>query len=339
MKIVVDAFGGDNAPFEIVKGGISALNLDKDLELVFVGKEDIINSLILENNGDTDRIEVVNANDIIDMNDVATTAIRQKKDSSLVVAFNELMAREDIGGLVSAGSTGAVLTGAVLKVGRIPKISRPALAPILPKLKNGGGVILVDCGANAECKPINLCHFALMGKCYAEAFLGIENPRIALLNIGAEEHKGGELQKETYQLLSKMDINFVGNVEGRDMLNDTCDVIVSDGYSGNIALKTCEGTAVGIFGEIKNQIKSGGIKAKLGALLLKDTFGNIKKKMDYNEIGGAGFLGVKKVVIKAHGSSNAKSISTAILQAKQMASEKMVDKIKEGLERTNLEIE
>ena len=336
MKIVIDAFGGDNAPIEIVKGGLLALEQDEKLELIFVGKKEEIEKIV--EGKFADRIEIVDAREIITMDDVPTTAIRQKKDSSLVKAFGELTSREDIGAIVSAGSTGAVLTGAVLKVGRIPKISRPALAPVLPKLKNGGGVVLVDCGANAECKPLNLCHFALMGKCYAETFLGVKNPRIALLNIGSESHKGGTLQQETYKMLEKMDINFVGNVEGRDMLEDTCDVIVSDGYSGNIALKTCEGTAMGLLGEIKGQIKAGGLKAKLGALLLKDTFGNIKKKMDYNEIGGAAFLGVKKVVIKAHGSSKAKSILAAINQAKTMINQNMVEKIKEGLEKENFSV-
>lgn len=340
MKIVLDAFGGDNAPEEIVKGGISALEKDKELELIMVGRQDIVKELIKQNDGDLSRIEIVDATEVIGMEETPTVAIRQKKDSSLVKAFKQLSDREDVGGLVSAGSTGAVLTGAVLKVGRIPKISRPALAPILPKLsENGGGVVLIDCGANADCKPVNLCHFALMGKCYAEIYLGIENPRIALLNIGQEEHKGGELQKEAYKLLSGMNINFVGNVEGRDMLNDACDVIVSDGFSGNIALKTCEGSAMGLLGEIKGQISKGGLKAKLGALLLKDVFKSVKKKMDYNEIGGAAFLGVKKVVIKAHGSSQAKSIATAILQAKRTVSENMIGKIQKGLETAGVEID
>ena len=340
MKIVVDAFGGDNAPVEIVKGCVLALEQEKDLNLILVGKQDIIENLIKENNGDSSRIEIINANEVIGMEETPTLAMRKKKDSSLVKAFDTLMQREDVGGIVSAGSTGAVLTGSVLKVGRIKKVSRPALCPVLPKLtKNGGSVALIDCGANAECKPINLCHFALMGKIYAENYLGIKNPRIALLNIGAEDHKGGTLQQETYQMLKKMDINFVGNVEGRNMLEDTCDVVVSDGYSGNIALKSIEGTAIGLLSMIKNNIKEGNLKTKVGGLLVKDMFADMKDYIGTYLNKGAAFLGVKKVVVKAHGSSKAKAISVAIIQAKQMAESGMIEKIKEGIDKENMLIE
>ena len=339
MKIVLDAYGGDNAPVEIVKGGIVALNQCNDLQLIMVGKQDVISNLIIENNGDSSRIEIVDASETIGMEEVPTTAIRKKRDSSLVKAFDTLMKRDDVGAIVSAGSTGAVLTGAVLKVGRIKKVSRPALCPVLPKLTpNGGSIALIDCGANAECKPINLCHFALMGKIYAETYLGISNPRIALLNIGAEDHKGTALQQETYQLLKKMDINFVGNVEGRNMLEDTCDVVVSDGYSGNIALKSIEGTAIGLLTMIKNNIKSGNLKTKIGGLLVKDMFSEMKDNIGEYLNKGAAFLGVKKVVVKAHGSSKANTIAAAIIQAKDMAESGMIDKIQAGIEAENMQI-
>ena len=339
MKIVLDAFGGDNAPGEIVKGACLALNDDKSLELILVGKEDIIKNLIMENNGDMSRIEIVNASEVISMEEVPTTAIRQKRDSSLVKAFETLMQREDVGAIVSAGSTGAVLTGAVLKVGRIKKVSRPAMCPVIPKLtENGGSVALIDCGANAECKPINLCHFAIMGKIYAETYLGIENPRIGLLNIGSESHKGTSLQQETYKLLQQMDINFVGNVEGRNMLEDVCDVIVADGYSGNIALKTCEGALIGLMSMIKRNIKGGDLKTKLGGLLVKGMFKEMKDDIGVYLHKGAAFLGVKKVVIKAHGSSKANTIEASLIQAKQMAESNMIEKIKEGIEKENMDL-
>lgn len=257
-------------------------------------------------------------------------AIKTKKESSLVKAF-EALNRDDADGFVSAGSTGAVLVGAFMKVGRIKGVSRPALAPVLPTLK-GNGVVLCDCGANVDCKPVNLQHFAIMASAYAEGMLGVKNARVGLLNNGAEAHKGNELTQEAYKLLSETrGINFVGNCEARDILSGDYDVVVCDGFNGNIALKSAEGTANTMLKLIKDGVYSGGLKSKLGALMLKSVFKNVKKKMDYNAHGGACFLGVNKIVVKSHGASKSKSITASILQAKSLAEAKVCDKIKSGI--------
>ena len=237
---------------------------------------------------------------------------------------------DDCQGFVSAGSTGAVLVGATLIAGRIPGINRPALAPFLPTVK-GGKVILCDCGANIECKEINIVQFAHMGTAYAQAN-GVENPRVGLLNNGAEEHKGTELNRNSYQLLKEdKKLNFVGNCEARDILSGDYDVVVSDGFNGNIALKSCEGTANAIFALLKDGIMKGGLRAKLGYLLLKPTFKALKKTVDYNDNGGACFLGVNKVIVKSHGASKAKSIKASILQCYGLIKADVVGKIKEGI--------
>jgi len=332
MKIVVDAYGGDHAPSEIIKGAVDAIKKDKDLEIILTGKEEEIKSL-LENN---ERISVVNAPDIITNDDVPTSAIRSKKESSLVVALNLLKNDDSVEGLVSAGSTGAVLTGAFMIAGRIKGISRPALAPILPTLK-GGSVILIDCGANVDSKSENMAHFAVMGVAYAKAMLNIDNPKVALLSNGVEEKKGNELNKEAFKILKEMNINFVGNMEARELISGDYDVVVSDGFNGNIALKASEGMAVGILSMLKKSIKEGGLRAKIGALLLKPALYGLKDKMDYSGKGGAAFLGVEKIIIKSHGSSKAASISASIIQAKQLAEGKVIDKIKSGLNGLNLQ--
>ena len=258
-------------------------------------------------------------------------AIKLKKESSLVKAFDFLMADEDAKGFVSAGSTGAVLVGAFMKVGRIKGVSRPALAPILPTAK-GNGVVLCDCGANVDCKPVNLVHFAIMGRAYAQAMLGVEEPRIALLSNGVEDHKGNELCHEAFELLkAEKGINFVGNCEARDILSGDYDLIVSDGFNGNIALKSAEGAATTILGAIKEGVYGGGLRAKLGGLLLKPVFKNVKKRMDYNAHGGACFLGVNKVVVKSHGASKRKSIAASVLQAKSLAEHNTPENIRAAI--------
>ena len=326
MKIAVDAFGGDNAPQEIILGAIDALTQEKDFEIVLFGDEDVINSQLENLEFDKSRVLVVDAKEIITNEESPTTAIKTKKNSSLVKAFDYLVENENAEALVSAGSTGAVLTGAFMKLGRIRGISRPALAPILPTIK-GSGVVLCDCGANVDCKPQQMLHFGFMGSAFCSAMLGIENPRIGLLSNGAEEHKGNELTKEAFLLLKSSSLNFVGNCEARDILSGEYDVVVADGFNGNIALKSAEGTANAIFTLLKGSIKDGGLRAKLGAGLLLPALKVLKKKMDYNENGGACFLGVKKVVVKSHGASKAKSISASILQAVQLVKGGVVDKI------------
>ena len=331
-KIVVDAMGGDYAPEEVVKGALDALKDDKSLEIVLVGDLDKIDTKLFEEEGLKDRATLVDAKDIITNDDIPTVAIKQKKESSLVKAMDIVASDENVGGLVSAGSTGAVLVGAFMKIGRIKGISRPALAPILPTVKGDQKVILCDCGANIDCKAVNLHHFAIMGNAFAKAMLGVENPRIGLISNGAEEHKGTELNQEVFALLKEDEnLNFAGNCEARDLLSGEYDVVVSDGFNGNIALKSTEGAAGAVFTLLKEGITNGGLRAKLGYLLLKPVFRALKKKVDYNQYGGAVFLGCNKVVVKSHGSSKAKAITASILMAKRLAEKELPTLIKEGI--------
>lgn len=325
MKIVLDAFGGDYAPYEIVAGAVKALQANEKLKLVLVGDKDRITEILQSLVFVSDRLEIVHAPDVVSMDEVPTVAIRTKKTSSIVVAYDYLKQNEDAVALISAGSTGATLTGAVLKLGRIKNISRPALAPILPTV-NDNGTMLLDCGANAECKPEHLLHFAYMGNEYMKA-MGVKKPRIALLNIGTEEEKGSEMIKEAHQLLkADKKINFVGNIEARDILRGNVDVVVSDGFSGNICLKTIEGVAEVLFGELKEATHAN-LKSKIGGLLLKKNLYGIKQKYDYRKVGGAPLLGVSKIVLKCHGNSKADSIATTIEQAYTLASRKMIEKV------------
>ena len=332
MKIIIDAMGGDNAPEQVVLGALDALKADKSVSVVLVGSADGINGVLKENEYDKSRLQIIEANDVISNDESPTMAIKTKKDSSLVKAFEALMSDENCGGMVSAGSTGAVLVGAFMKVGRIKGVSRPALAPVLPSL-TGKGVVLCDCGANVDSKPINLLHFAIMASAYAKIMLGVENPRVGLLNNGVEAHKGNELSRQAYELLSdNKDINFVGNCEARDMLSGDFEVVVSDGFDGNIALKTAEGTANLMLKLIKKGVYAGGLKSKLGALMLKPVFKDVQKKLDYNALGGACFLGVKKVIVKAHGASERGAICASILQAKGLAERDVCGQIKKSID-------
>lgn len=328
MQIVLDVFGGDNAPNKILDGGLQAVEACGGFELVLVGNKDIIENYLSDKEYDASRIIIVDAKTVITNDDVPTEAIRKKKDSSLCVAFDYLNNHPEAKAFVSAGSTGAVLTGAVLLLRRIRGINRPGLCPILPTQINGKNVLLIDCGANVEPKPINMEQFAIMGSAYADTMLGVKNPRVGLLSNGTEDKKGNSLNKEVFPLLKKNEnINFVGNIEAREMLSGNIDVIVSDGFSGNVALKACEGTALVMFNMIKNGIMSGGIRSKLGYLFLKPVFKQIKKEMDYNDNGGAVFLGLEKIVVKSHGSSKAKAIKNSILQAKEAVDKHVVEKI------------
>lgn len=337
IKIVVDAMGGDNAPQEIVKGALAALEQDKALKVVLTGDEGKIKNSLSGQKYDASRLEIVHCTEVITNDDAPTVAIRQKKDSSLVVALKILKEDEEAKGFVSAGSTGAVLTGALLRVGRIRGISRPAVCPALPTAK-GGKVLIIDAGANAECKPVNLAHFAIMGTAYAKA-AGVENPRVGLVTNGTEDHKGDPLHQESYKLLKTLkDINFVGNVEGRDIMSGDIDVAVCDGFSGNIALKTAEGTALAVMSVIKQNIKAS-FRAKLGyALFMGGAFKKIKKVLDYSKYGGAVLLGIEKVVVKSHGSSKAESVCASILQARNAAASSLTERIKTMLEGVDLEV-
>lgn len=323
IKIVVDAYGGDNAPEQVVLGAKKAIENIKDLSVILTGKKEVLQKLLAENQVDQNRVEIVDAQDVITNDDTPTVAIKQKTESSLVKAFDMLKTKDDVKGLVSAGSTGAVLTGAFLKIGRIKGVSRPVLAPIIPTMK-GTPVILTDSGANMDCKPENLVHFALMANKYAQVMFGIKKPRIALLSVGTEDHKGNDLVKKTFKYMKQLDINFVGNMEARDLLSGNFDIVVADGFAGNVALKTCEGTLQTLLGILKDDIKSHTM-SKIGYLFMKGTFKRLKSKFDYNAYGGSPFLGVNKIVIKCHGSSKAESFYQSIKQAYELCQSDMIN--------------
>lgn len=311
MRIVVDGMGGDNAPKAVVGGVVEAIN-EFNVEIAITGDEELLEQEFANYEFDRSKLEIIHTTEVIENEDKPVQAIRRKKDSSMVVALN-LVKENKADAIVSAGSTGALLTGATLIVGRIKGIDRPCLCPCMPNIK-GGMTIIADSGANADCKPRNLSEFAMMSNIYLKKVLGMENPRIGLGNIGSEEGKGNELVKSAYNELKTMDLNFVGNIEGRDVIESKADVIVCDGFTGNIMLKTCEGVAMGMMKLVKETLMSS-FKGKLGALLIKEDMRKLKVFLDYSEYGGAPFLGVKGGVIKAHGSSNSKAIKNAIKQA------------------------
>ncbi len=332
MKIIVDARGGDYAPKEAVLGALDALELKKSLHVVLVGDQGLIRNELAGKTYDVARLEIVHAPEVISNDEVPTTAVKTKKESSIVKGLELLASDPDALGFVSAGSTGAVLVAAYMKLGRIKGVSRPALAPALPTLK-GKPVILCDCGANVDCKPINLLHFAVMASAFSCAVTDTVKPIVGLLSNGAEDKKGNELNREAFELLKNSPyIEFKGNCEARDMLSGDFDVVVADGFNGNIALKSAEGTAGAIFSILMDGIKRGGLKAKLGALLLKPVLKDVKTRMDYNSQGGACFLGVNKVVVKAHGASKRKSICASILQARKLAKSGVVEKIRASVQ-------
>ncbi len=330
MKIGLDVYGGDYAPFEILEGAFAALKENNDLQLVLFGNAEVIEQELKKSGISADRVEIVHAPSVIDNNESPTVAVKTKKDSSLVCGMAQTKEREDIRAFVTAGSTGAALTAGILKVGRIKGVLRPALAPILPTL-NGGNVCLVDCGANVDSKPEYLAQFAVMGSLYMQTVYGIERPRVALLSVGVEDHKGNELTKAAFELLeANQDINFVGNMEARDALSGEFDVIVSDGFAGNILLKSTEGTAKMILKSLKTAIKSHTM-SKIGALFMKKAFAELKETMDYNNKGGAPMLGLNKVVVKSHGSSKKEAIRSSLIQAYTMAKGGLAEKIAKGL--------
>ena len=317
MRILVDAMGGDLAPKAAALGAIRAAQ-ELGTEVVLVGRGEAILQCLKENGVETlpKGVEIANAEDVVDMHDDPAAVVRKRKDSSMVVGLR-MLAEGGGDAFISAGSTGALLTAATLVVKRIKGIRRAAMAPQIPT-KTGREAVLIDCGATADCTPEFLLQFAFMGSYYAEKVLGIENPRVALLNIGAEDSKGGELQKAVYPLLKQAGetgaINFTGNIEARDVPLGGADVVVADGFSGNILLKGIEGTALFMASMMKNMFKKN-VLTKLAALLCMDGVKAFKKKMDYRETGGTALIGLSKPVIKAHGSSDALAIRNAIRQA------------------------
>ena len=339
MIILLDAMGGDNAPDANIKGAIKAID-QIQAEVWLIGKEDVIKSKLKEFYGKTaeeisPRLKIYNASETIEMEDTPTVAIKHKKDSSMVVGFNLL--KEGKGDVfISAGNSGALLTGATLLVGRIKGVDRPALAGILPSYH--GRLVLMDCGSNTNCKPVNLLQFAQMSSIYIHDSLGVENPSIGLLNIGTEETKGNDLIKESYQLLKEkspeLGINFVGNVEGRDAFSGKIDAIIADGFTGNIFLKTVEGMGKLIKNSLYDSIKKN-IFSMIGAVPTLPALNRFKKMLDYKEYGGALFLGVKKPVVKAHGSSDEKLFEFTVKQAEQFVNNKTVEKLTEHFENLN----
>ena len=340
MVILLDAMGGDNAPDANIKGAVKAINEVKS-EVVLIGNKDVINKKIKEFYGKDDisqispRLKIHHTTEVIEMEDVPTQAIKHKKDSSMVVGFNLL--KEGKGDVfISAGNSGALLTGATLLVGRIKGVDRPALAGILPAYKSR--LVLMDCGSNTNCKPINLLQFAQMSSIYLKTTLKVENPVVGLLNIGTEETKGNELTKEAYALIKEkaeeLNINFIGNVEGRDAFSGKIDIVVTDGFTGNIFLKSVEGLGKFVKRTLTESLKKN-IVSKIVALPALPAIKRFAKTVDYKEYGGALFLGVKKPVVKAHGSSDEKLFEFTIKQAEQFVENKAVDKLIEEFEKQN----
>ena len=337
MKILLDAMGGDNAPEANIRGAIKAIKEIKS-EVVLIGKEDVIRAKIKEIYNKeleeiTDKITIQNATETIEMEDTPTQAIKHKKDSSMVVGFK--MLKEDEGDVfISAGNSGALLTGATLLVGRIKGVDRPAIAPMLPSYKKG--LMLVDAGANTNCKPINLLQFAEFANIYLKKIYNIEKPAIGLLNIGTEETKGNDLMKESYQLLkekaAEYDINFVGNVEGREAFSGEVDAVVTDGFTGNIFLKTVEGLGKLVKRSLTESLKKN-ILSTIACIPALPGIKRFSKTMDYKEYGGALFLGVKKPVVKAHGSSDEYLFYFTIKQAEKFAESKAVEIIAQEFEK------
>ncbi|PSL42191.1 phosphate:acyl-[acyl carrier protein] acyltransferase [Planomicrobium soli] len=326
MKIAVDAMGGDNAPKEIIEGVYKALTEFTDLEIQLYGHEEKMQPYLRAQ----DRLSVIHCEEIIEAEDDPVRAVRRKKNASMVQMAQAVKeGRADA--CVSAGNTGALMAAGLFVVGRIEGVDRPALAPTLPTI-DGKGFVMLDMGANAEARPEHLVQYAVMGSIYAEKVRGIQNPTVGLLNIGTEEKKGNDLTKAAFPLLKQAPINFIGNVESRDLLNGAADVVVTDGFTGNMVLKTIEGTAMNVFAMIKDVFMTSA-KTKVAAYLVKDDLRGLKGMLDYSEYGGAGLFGLKAPVIKAHGSSNANAMFNAIRQTRTMIENDVTGTIYSTLEK------
>lgn len=327
MNIIVDAFGGDNAPLEVIKGAADAVAW-LDVDVTLTGNESIIKKTAEENGISLDRISIIHTESVIDIHEEPTEVIKGKSDCSMAVGLKAL-AEGKGDAFVSAGSTGALVVGSTFIAKRLKGIKRAALAPILPTAK--GHVILMDGGANVDCRPEMLLQFGIMGSCYMERVMGLKSPKVGLLNVGAEDTKGREMDIEAYKLLKDAPLDFYGNLEARELPFGVCQVAVSDGFTGNIALKLYEGMGSFFAGELKGMLTSG-LSGKLAALMIMPKVKAFKKKLDYTEVGGAVLMGISKPVIKAHGSSNAKAFYNAIRQAKNCVDGKVIDAISQSLE-------
>lgn len=333
IKIAIDTLGGDNSPEANVIGALTALEKLNDMEIYLVGDETAINRVLQDKKYDEERVKIVHAPDVIDCHDKPTEAIRVKKDSSLYKCLELLKSEEGVNAMVSTGSTGALLAGAVLKLGRIKGVKRPAFCPLLPTV-TGDFVAMCDSGANLEPDELQLTQFGVMANLYLKKAYGIKHPRVALLNVGTEEEKGDEIRKAVYRnLKNDPEINFVGNMESRDFISGKYDLVVCDGFSGNVLLKSTEGSCLELLKLLKKALTKN-FKNKMGALLIKKDITAIKSLMDYNNYGGAVLLGCKKTVVKGHGSSKALSIFHCVEQAYNMEKNGLREAIGEEIIKT-----
>ncbi len=326
MKIIVDAFGGDNAPLEILKGCAEAVR-ELHIEILLTGREGEIRRIAQENSISLDHMEIENAEDVITMDDSAGDVVKGKSGSSMAVGL-KLLADGRGDAFVSAGNSGSLVVGTSLIVRRIRGIKRVAFAPIMPK--NKGFFMLIDGGANVDCRPEMLQQFGVMGSIYMEKVMGVKNPRVGLANVGTEDHKGGELQHEAFRMLKNTHINFIGNIEARDIPEDAADVIVADGFTGNVILKLYEGVALTMMGKIKGIFQSS-LKTKLAAALVMKDMRALKKSLDYNEYGGAPIMGAAKPVFKVHGSAKAKTVKNALRLTKAYVEGNVIAEISESM--------
>ncbi|MCG5103525.1 phosphate acyltransferase PlsX [Oceanobacillus alkalisoli] len=330
MKLAIDAMGGDHAPKEIVEGAVDAIREFDDLSITLIGDEANIKPYLTNSKN----ISIIHTEEVITSEDEPVRAVRRKKDASLVLMAKEVKeGRADA--CISAGNTGALMSAGLFIVGRIPGISRPALSPTLPTI-NGQGFLFLDVGANVEAKASHLLQYGIMGSIYSEKVRGIKDPTVALLNVGTEDAKGNGLTKKAFELMEQAPINFIGNVEARDLFDHAADVVVTDGFSGNVALKTIEGTAQTVFALLKETFTSS-LKTKLAAGIVKNDLGALKNRLDYSEYGGAGLFGLAAPVIKAHGSSKSRAIVNAIRQAKHMVDNDVTDMIGETIKSMDIE--
>lgn len=328
VRVAVDAMGGDNAPGEIVKGAVEAVQAEKDIKVFLVGRQDAVNAELAKYTYDKEKIEVVHAEEVIEMAEPPVNTIRKKKQSSLVIGMN-MIKHQEADAIVTAGSTGATLVGGQVLVGRIKGIERPPLAPLVPTEK--GVSLLIDCGANVDARPSHLVQFAQIGSIYMENIVGIKNPRVAILNIGAEEEKGNQLVKETFPLLKECPgINFIGSIEAREIPHGGADVIVCEAFAGNIVLKLYEGVAATLLSKVKEGLMSS-LRSKIGALLIKPALKQTLKSFDASQYGGAPLLGLNGLVVKTHGSAKAIDVKNSILQCVTFKQQDINGKIKEHI--------
>ncbi|HIZ08630.1 MAG TPA: phosphate acyltransferase PlsX [Candidatus Eubacterium avistercoris] len=328
IKVAVDAMGGDNAPTEIVKGTVEAVQTRKDIKVFLVGQEDVVKKELEKYTYEKEQIEVVHAEDVIETAEPPVNAIRKKKQSSIVIGMN-MVKKQEADAFVSAGSSGAILVGGQVLVGRIKGVERPPLAPLIPTEK--GVALLIDCGANVDARASHLVQFAQMGSIYMENVIGVKKPKVAILNIGAEEEKGNQLVKETFPLLKECeDINFIGSIEAREIPHGGADVIVTEAFAGNIVLKLYEGVADTLLRKVKEGLMST-LRSKIGALLIKPALKKTLKAFDASQYGGAPLLGLNGLVVKTHGSAKAGDIRNSIIQCVTFRQQKINEKIKDHI--------